>query len=144
QNGVPRVSMPEGTTGDPGQLPLFAAASPSARRSGQVSPDVLLSEIAQLLLSEESADRVFEAVADALSQLVPYDTLSLYQADNPLRVRRPVLVRDAFVEQILAMGPIPYGAGITGRTAQDRSANLVNDAHLDPRAAQIPDTPEES
>src|SRR5947207_2917017 len=107
QNGVPRVSMPEGTTGDPGQLPLFAAASPSARRSGQVSPDVLLSEIAQLLLSEESADRVFDAVADALSQLVPYDTLSLYQADNPLRVLRPVLVRDAFVEQILAMGPIP-------------------------------------
>ena len=129
--------------GDPGQLPLFPAAARQSRRAGQVSPDVLLSDIAQLLLSEGSADRIFEAVADALAQLVPHDTLSLYQADNPLRVLRPVLVRDAFVDQILAMGPIPYGAGITGRTAQARSASLVNDAHLDPRAAQIPDTPDE-
>src|SRR6185437_10260096 len=66
-NGVPRVSMPEGVMGDPGQLPLFAAPSQQSRRSGQVSPDVLLSEIAQLLLSEGSADRVFEAVAAALA-----------------------------------------------------------------------------
>src|SRR5438132_8604181 len=130
--------------GEARQLPIAQPVPTRAPgRSGLLPPDVLLSEIAQLLLSEGAPDRVFEAVADALAQLVPHDTLSLYQADNPLRVLRPVLVRDAFVEQILAMGPIPYGAGITGRTAQARSANLVNDAHLDPRAAQIPDTPDE-
>jgi diguanylate cyclase (GGDEF)-like protein len=103
---------------------------------------VLLSDIAQLLLSEGSPDRVFAAVAEALEQLVPYDSLSLYQADNPLRVLRPVLVLNAFADQILAMGPIPYGSGLTGLTASTRTALLDNDAHLDPRAKQIPDTPD--
>jgi diguanylate cyclase (GGDEF)-like protein len=137
------VSAAEDALREAGRLPAAQPGPSTAGRGTPVSPDVLLSEIAQLLLSESAPNLVFEAVADALSQLVPHDTLSLYQADNPLRVLRPVLVRDAFVDEILAMGPIAYGAGITGMTAEARSAALVNDAHLDPRAKQIPDTPEE-
>src|SRR3989454_1174232 len=130
--------------GEARQLPVTQPIPPKAAgRGAQLPPDVLLSEIAQLLLSEGAPDRVFVAAADALAQLVPHDTLSLYQADNPLRVLRPVLVRDAYVEEILAMGPITYGAGITGMTAEARSSVLANDAHLDPRARQIPGTPVE-
>jgi hypothetical protein len=129
-----RVSLPEGAMGEAPKLPVAPSGPPAPGRGGPLSPDVLLSEIAQLLLTEGAPDLVFTAVADALAQLVPHDSLSLYQADNPLRVLRPVLVRDAFVEEILAMGPITYGTGITGMTAEARSSALVNDAHLDPRA----------
>jgi diguanylate cyclase (GGDEF)-like protein len=129
--------------GEARQLPVAQQGPSKSGRGALLSPDVLLSEIAQLLLTEGAPDLVFAAVADALAELVPHDTLSLYQADNPLRVLRPVLVRDAFVDEILAMGPIAYGTGITGMTAQARSSALVNDAHLDPRARQIPDTPDE-
>ena len=108
------------------------------------APDALLSEITRLLLSETAPDRVLEAVGSALRDLVPHDTLTVYEADNPLRVLRPVLVRDTYSDQILAMGALPFGAGLTGSVAESRQAVLLNDAHLDPRASHIPNTPDES
>ena len=140
-----RVSVPERLPRDAGPNRSEGGPDPAApaRGTGPVSPDVLLADIAQLLLSEGAPDRIFSAVAEALEQLVPYDALALYQADNPLRVLRPVLALGAFTDQILALGPIPYGSGLTGLTASTRTALLDNDAHLDPRAKQIPDTPEE-
>jgi diguanylate cyclase (GGDEF)-like protein len=96
-----------------------------------------------LLVSVGSTERVLDAVADALTELVPYDTITVYQADNALGILRPVLVRDAWAQQILSMGPLPFGTGITGTAAQTLQPLLVNQAHLDPRAVQIPGTPEE-
>src|SRR5207249_5370542 len=97
-------------------------------------PDAAISGIAHLLVSEGEPERVLEAVADALAELVPYDTLSLYEADPPLRVLRPVLVRDLYAEEILALGPRAYGVGIVGIAAETESPLLVNDVHLDPRS----------
>jgi diguanylate cyclase (GGDEF)-like protein len=100
-------------------------------------------DIAHLLVSEESPDAVLETVADALADLVPYDTLTLFEVDAPRGTLRPVLCRDAYAEEILAMDPIRFGEGITGAVAASGQPQLVNDAHLDPRALQIPGTPEE-
>ena len=119
-----------------------AAGTPVRAVPGHVSPDVLLSDIAQLLLSENAPDRVFEAVADALAELVPHDMLSLYQADNPLRVLRPVLVRDAYAQEIMALGPISYGSGLAGLAAEMRTPLLLNDAQNDSRAKRVPGTPD--
>ena len=85
---------------------------------GEASPIIhhrFLAEITDLLVSEGSPDRVLEAVADALRQIVPHDTLTIYEADVPLRVLRPVLVRDTWADEIL------FGAGV----AVD-DENLVN------------------
>src|SRR5205085_2110888 len=106
-------------------------------------PDRLLADMTHLLVSVGSPERVLDAVADALTELVPYDTITVYQADNALGVLRPVLVRDAWAQQILSMGPLPFGTGITGTAAQTGQPLLVNQAHLDPRAVRIPGTPEE-
>jgi diguanylate cyclase (GGDEF)-like protein len=108
-----------------------------------VVSESVLSDITHLLVSEDSPDRVLNAVAEALAELVPYDTLSLYQADAPLRALRPVLVLDAYAEEILADGVVPFGRGITGLTAESQVPQLVNDLHLDPRAHQVPNTPVE-
>jgi diguanylate cyclase (GGDEF)-like protein len=100
-------------------------------------------DIAHLLVSEESPDAVLQAVADALAELVPYDTLTLFEVDAARGSLRPVLCRDSYAEEIMAMDPIPFGQGITGAVAASGQPRLVNDAHLDPSAVQIPGTPDE-
>jgi len=111
---------------------------------GGALPEAVLSDITHLLVSEGSPAKVLEAVAEALAELVPHDTLTLYEADPPLRLLRPVLVRDAdYAEEVLAMGGIPYGIGIVGTAGDTRTPLLVNDAHLDARAIRIPGTPDD-
>jgi diguanylate cyclase (GGDEF)-like protein len=106
-------------------------------------PDGILSDITHLLVSEGSPEKVLEAVASALSELVPHDSLILYRAEPPVRMIRPVLVRDpAYHDQISTMGPHPYGVGITGIAAETRVPQLVNDVDKDPRALHIAGTPE--
>jgi len=106
-------------------------------------PDGILSDITHLLVSEGSPEKVLEAVASALSELVPHDSLILYRAEPPVRMIRPVLVRDpAYHDQISSMGPHPYGVGITGIAAETRVPQLVNDVDKDPRALHIAGTPE--
>src|SRR2546428_1669317 len=107
-------------------------------------PDGILSDITHLLVSEGSPEKVLEAVAGALSELVPHDSLVLYRAEPPVRLIRPVLVRDpTYHDAISTMGPHPYGVGITGIAAETRGPQLVNDLNKDPRAVHIPGTPEE-
>ena len=132
EQGNGEAAEASGTEG----LPAEAAAPTSL-------PGGVLSGITHLLVSEGPPDLVLAAVADALTEVVPHDTLTLFQVDPPLRVLRPTLVRDAYAQEILAMGAVPYGVGITGKAAESRIPQLVNDAHLDPRAARIPDTPDE-
>jgi diguanylate cyclase (GGDEF)-like protein len=105
--------------------------------------DALLADITHLLVSESAPERVLQAVAEALAELIPYDSLAIYRADPPLSLLRPELVRDTHAEEILAMGPLPYGQGITGYAALHREPQLVNMVQDDPRAEQIPGTPEE-
>lgn len=105
--------------------------------------DGILSDITHLLVSEGSPEKVLEAVAGALSELVPHDSLILYRAEPPVRMIRPVLVRDpTYHEELSSMGPHPYGVGITGIAAETRVPQLVNDLEKDPRAMHIPGTPE--
>jgi diguanylate cyclase (GGDEF)-like protein len=113
-----------------------------ARLSASSLTDSVLSHITHLLVSEGSQEKVLEAVADALRALVPHDTLSLYEADPPIRLLRPVMVRDRYTAEILAMGPTPYGIGITGSAAESGMPQLVPDTRLDPRARHIAGTPE--
>src|SRR5207244_3050532 len=127
---------------------LGQAGGSEGPRGDAVAPATLsggvLSGITRLLVSAGPPDRVLAAVADALTEVVPHDTLTPFQVDEPLRMLRPMLVRDAYAQEILAMGAVPYGTGITGMAAETRTPQLVNDAHLDPRAARIPDTPDEA
>jgi hypothetical protein len=57
-----------------------------------LAPEWALFDIARLLVTQREPDRVLEAVAVALRDLVPYDTLTIFRADRNLRVLRPALV----------------------------------------------------
>src|SRR5262245_1527085 len=107
-------------------------------------PEGVLADITHLLVSEGSPERVLEAVADALAELVPHDSLVIYRAEPLLHVIYPVLVRDPqYSDEITTMGPHQYGVGITGITAETGTPQLVNDLHKDVRAIQIAGTPED-
>jgi len=133
----PRLTNPNGYSDSVSRTTVDGSSEAWALR------DAALSEIAHLLVEQRSPERVIEAIAEALRPLVPYDTITVYRADNPLRLLRPVLIRDTYAPQILALGELPFGAGITGAAAETRMPQLLNDAGADPRSLHIPDTADE-
>ena len=87
-------------------------------RDTDIPSESILAEIEQLLVSEGSPEHTLAKVGDGLRQLVPHDTLTIYTADTIHRLLRPTLVRDHYAEELMAMGSIPFGAGITGAVAE--------------------------
>ena len=79
-------------------------------------------------------------IADTLDEIVPYEALHIYEADEPKRELVPALVRSEYADEILSER-FPYGDGITGWAVEHREPVLSNQAHLDPRVRFVPGTP---
>jgi diguanylate cyclase (GGDEF)-like protein len=92
------------------------------------------------VLSEQSPEALLDRIADTLAELIPYNDLHIYEADDKRRELVPVFARSAWAEEILS-NHVPYGEGITGWAVEHRSPVLANEAHLDPRVAFVPGTP---
>ena len=92
------------------------------------------------VLSEQDLDTLLERIADTLAELIPYDTLSIFQADEAQTTLVPVLARDRWAEEILR-NTIEFGTGLAGWAAQHREPVLTNAAHHDPRMMVVPGTP---
>src|SRR5439155_1701991 len=99
-----------------------------------------LADVFHDILAEQSLDTLLDRIADTLAELIPYDTLTIYEVDVHPGELVPVLARDKWADKILN-ARIGIGEGITGWAAQHREAVLVNQAHLDPRMRPVPGTP---
>jgi diguanylate cyclase (GGDEF)-like protein len=99
-----------------------------------------LADVFHEVLAEQSLDALLVRIADALHDLIPHDTLTIYEADEAQAVLTPVLARDQWVDEIMQT-TIRFDEGITGRVASSREPALVNQAHLDPRVRFVPGTP---
>jgi diguanylate cyclase (GGDEF)-like protein len=99
-----------------------------------------LADVFHEILAEQSLDALLLRIADTIAELIPHDTLTIYEADEAKRVLVPVLVRDEWAEEILSTH-VGFDEGITGWAARNREAALVNQAHLDPRVRVVPGTP---
>src|SRR5436190_3743036 len=109
-----------------------AALVESYRRLAAVFHDVL---------SEQSPEALLDRIADTLAELIPYQDMHIYEADEKRRELLPVFARSAaWAEEILS-NPVSYGQGITGWAVSHRSPVLANEAHLDPRVEFVPGTP---
>jgi diguanylate cyclase (GGDEF)-like protein len=133
---------------------LFAAAAPAypldAPPGEPVAPGpkTLVQSYRQLadvfheILSEHTLDNLLERIADTLAELVPHDTLSIYQADDGQTLLTPVFARDKWAEKIMNSRSA-FGEGITGWAALHREPVRTNQAHLDPRKKVVPGTPDD-
>jgi diguanylate cyclase (GGDEF)-like protein len=101
-----------------------------------------LLDVNERLLSTLEPAGVLDLIADSLKAIVPYDSLTVYRVDRVAMVRRAVIARDRFADEILAHES-PLGPGITGWVIDHGEAVLANDALADPRSVQIPGTPYE-
>src|SRR5436853_5419547 len=99
-----------------------------------------LADVFHEVLAEQSLDALLVRIADAVGDLIPLDTLTIYEADEAKRVLKPVLVRDVYAYEIVST-TISFDEGITGWAARNREAVLSNQAHLDPRVRTVPGTP---
>ncbi|HET8605984.1 MAG TPA: diguanylate cyclase [Gaiellaceae bacterium] len=99
-----------------------------------------LAEVFHDVLSEQSLDALLDRIARTLADLVPYDSLIVYQADEARRLLTPVLARDPWAEKIMQTHA-RFGSGITGWAVENREPVLTNRANLDPRVVVVPGTP---
>jgi diguanylate cyclase (GGDEF)-like protein len=112
-------------------VPIEAPVVESYRRLADVFHEVL---------AEQSLDALLVRIADTLADLIPHDTLTIYEADEARGRLVPMIVRDEYAEEIMR-SRIGFDEGVTGWVATRREAALVNQAHLDPRVSVVPGTP---
>jgi diguanylate cyclase (GGDEF)-like protein len=84
---------------------------------------------------------VLDRIADTLAEIVPYDALTIYEADESRRALVPLMARDRWADQVMN-DVCAFGEGITGWAVERREAVLSNKVHLDPRSMTVPGTPE--
>jgi diguanylate cyclase (GGDEF)-like protein len=110
--------------------------------TGTAEPYRRLVEIFHDVLSEESPTALLERIADTLAELVPYEDVHIYEADEAKRELIPVLARSKWATEVMAE-TFSFGQGITGWAVEHREPVLSNRAHLDPRVRFVPGTPVE-
>ena len=99
-----------------------------------------LADVFHEVLAEQSLDALLVRIADTLADLVPHESVTIYEADEAQGVLNPVLARDHWVDQVMQM-LVRSDEGVTGWAARRREPVLLNQAHLDPRVRTIPGTP---
>ena len=97
-------------------LPLRLIPEPSDARSHDaalVESYRRLADVFHAVLAEQSLDALLDRIADALADLIPHDSLTIYEADEPRLLLIPVWARDKWADKILA-DQCPFGVGLTG------------------------------
>jgi diguanylate cyclase (GGDEF)-like protein len=100
-----------------------------------------LADVFHEVLSEQSLDDLLERIARTVGELIPYDDITFYEADETKCELRAVYASGPDAEKVLADSTFSYGVGITGWAAEHREPVLANRAELDPRVRFVANTP---
>ena len=125
---------------DPAPIEPTPRPQMSLVTAGSAEPYRRLAEIFHEVLSEQSLDALLERIADALAELIPYEDVHIYEADETKRELHAVLARGEWADEVMSE-TFSFGEGITGWAVDRREAVLANQAHLDPRVRFVPGTP---
>src|ERR687891_631127 len=111
--------------------PKKRAARPTLKRvQTLVDSYRRLADIFHDVLSEQTLDPLLDRIADTLAELIPYDSFTIYQADEPRRLLVPLMARDKWATEIMN-ARMNFGEGITGWAVERREPVLVPQAHPD-------------
>jgi diguanylate cyclase (GGDEF)-like protein len=99
-----------------------------------------LADVFHEVLSEQSLDDLLERIARTVGELIPYDDITFYEADEAKQELRAVYASGNDAEKVLADAPFSYGVGITGWAVEHREPVLANRAELDPRVRFVANT----
>jgi diguanylate cyclase (GGDEF)-like protein len=125
---------------DPAPIEPTPRPNMSLVTAGSAEPYRRLAEIFHDVLSEQSLDALLDRIADTLAELIPYEDVHIYEADEAKRELIPVLARSEWAHEVMSE-TFGFGEGITGWAVDHREAVLSNKAHLDPRVRFVPGTP---
>jgi len=118
------------------------AVAPASATEETLESYQRLADVFHDVLAEQSLEGLLDRIADALTALIPYDDMHIYEVDMAKREMIPRLARSRWAAQVLAER-FPFGEGITGWAVEHREPVLANQAHLDPRVRIVPGTPAE-
>jgi len=123
-------------------LELLSPEGPTAAGPGLEIVDSYrrLADVFHEVLAEQSLDALLVRIADTLADLVPHESMTIYEADESQGILIPVLARDDWAEEVMQKR-VRFDEGVTGWAARRREPVLLNQAHLDPRVRTIPGTP---
>ena len=99
-----------------------------------------LADVFHEVLAEQSLDALLVRIADTLADLVPHESMTIYEADEGQGILIPVLARDRWADEVMRKR-VRFDEGVTGWAARRREPVLLNQAHLDSRVKTIPGTP---
>ena len=127
---------------DPAHSPLEppSRAEMTLVAAGSAEPYRRLADVFHDVLSEQSLDALLDRIADTLAELIPYEDVHIYEADEAKRELIPVLARSKWEQEVMSER-FSFGEGITGWAVVHREPVLANKAHLDPRVRFVPGTP---
>jgi len=90
---------------------------------------------AEEILGAQTEEDVVKVIMDRLSNILPFDTASIYTVQEHERMLRPIaLLGENGAAPNLDEWSIPMGSGIIGSIIDAKKGELVNDAHRDPRS----------
>ena len=75
------------------QISLVSSAAEPYRRLAEIFHDVL---------SEENPTALLARIADTLAELIPYEDVHIYEADEVKRILIPVLARSQWADQVMS------------------------------------------
>src|SRR5262245_12046008 len=104
---------------EPGSMPSATG------QDGLVESYQRLADVFHEVLAEQSLEGLLDRIADALTALIPYDDMHIYEVDLAKREMIPRLARSRWAEQVLAER-FPFGEGITGWAVEHREPVLAN------------------
>jgi len=100
--------------------------------------------VSHLVANSLELKTILATIAEQVRQVIQTDECTVFLYDEEEKLLKPkVCDADSFREEIMNVR-LQLGEGITGTVAQSGRGEIVNDAERDPRAAQVPGTPQES
>ena len=69
--------------------------------AGSAEPYRRLAEIFHDVLSEQTLDALLDRIADTLAELIPYEDVHIYEADEAKRELIPMLARGEWADEVM-------------------------------------------